>query len=90
LSYWEGVAGWAILLATAATTAMWLEARSVARLMKWDLLRLGATLLLLLWPVGGVLEQGRLLAFVVYALLSLVFVGLIVHEPGERDPAPAG
>jgi len=90
LSYWEGVAGWAILLATAATTAMWLEARSVARLMKWDLLRLGAILLLLLWPVGGVLEQGRLFAFVVYVLVSLVFVGLIVHEPGERDPAPAG
>ncbi|MDC0362363.1 sterol desaturase family protein [Halioglobus sp.] len=89
LSYWEGVAGWGILLATAATTAMWLEARSVARLVKWDLLRLGAILLLLLWPVGGVLEQGRLLAFAVYTLLSLVFVGLIVHEPAERDPAPA-
>jgi len=89
LSYWEGVAGWGILLATAATTAMWLEARSVARLVKWDLLRLGAILLLLLWPVGGVLQQGRLLAFAVYTLLSLVFVGLIVHEPAERDPAPA-
>jgi len=89
LSYREGVAGWAILLATAATTAMWLEARSVARLMKWDLLRLGAILLLLVWPVGGVLEQGRLLAFAAYALVSLVFVGLIVHEPGARNPAPA-
>ncbi|MCX2979040.1 sterol desaturase family protein [Candidatus Marimicrobium litorale] len=89
LSYREGVAGWAILLATAATTAMWLEARSVARLMKWDLLRLGAILLLLVWPVGGVLEQGRLLAFAVYALVSFVFVGLIVHEPGARNPAPA-
>ena len=89
LSYREGVAGWAILLATAATTAMWLEARSVARLMKWDLLRLGAILPLLVWPVGGVLEQGRLLAFAAYALVSLVFVGLIVHEPGARNPAPA-
>ncbi len=89
LSYSEGVAGWAILLATAATTAMWLDARSVVRLMKWDLLRLGAIMLLLLWPVDGALAVGRLLGFAVYAVISLVFIGLIVHEPGERNPAPA-
>ncbi|QFU74703.1 sterol desaturase family protein [Halioglobus maricola] len=49
LSYWQGVAGWAFLLATTTTTTFWLEARAQEKVLKWEWLRLVALALAMVW-----------------------------------------
>ena len=88
LSWWQGFAGWGILLATAATTALWLEGRPLDRLLKWDLLRLGGIFLLLVLSLNSELSDGRLAWASVYGALNLLFLLLIVRDPSPRDSPP--
>jgi|TARA_B110000259_G_C13834725_1_gene330201 alkylglycerol monooxygenase len=74
LAYWHGVAGWSMLLATAVTTALWMEGRAASALQYWELLRLGALglLLLLFWSRG--VSLSALSPALVYAGLNAAFL----------------
>jgi alkylglycerol monooxygenase len=81
LSYWQGVAGWAVLLATTLLTALWLEGRPANRLLGWELLRLCAIgLLVVALPVTGVSESLFTWASV-YGGANILFLALLVRRP---------
>ena len=86
--YWAGVSLWAMLLGTTVITALWLEGRDAAGLLKWEVLRLAcfAVLLGLAWQ--GDLGTGSLVAASLYTLLNLFFLSLL-KDLTWRDPAPA-
>ena len=88
LSWWQGFAGWGILLVTAATTALWLEGRPMGRLLKWDLLRLGGIVLLLVLSLNSAMSDGLLVWAAVYGGLNVLFLSLIAGDPSPRDPVP--
>lgn len=71
LSYWQGVAGWAILLATTMTTAYWLEGRAVQAVMRWEWLRLVALGLAMVWSGAG---AGLVTAAGIYGLVNVVWL----------------
>jgi alkylglycerol monooxygenase len=83
LSYWQGVGGWAILLATTLLTAFWLEGRPVYRLLAWDFLRLGTIVLLLFLPAGEVSDVASAWA-AVYAGVNVLFLLLLVRNAYSR------
>ena len=89
LAYGEGVALWALLVATTVTTALWLEGRSAGEMAKWELLRLGGVALLLLvaWQQGQ--DAARLAALSVYGGLNLLFLPALLRVPQESTAAPA-
>tara|TARA_R110002124_G_scaffold14338_4_gene64036 strand:+ start:5244 stop:6479 length:1236 start_codon:yes stop_codon:yes gene_type:complete len=88
LSYWQGFSGWAILLATTVVTAMWMEGRPAASVLKWDVLRLGAIGLLLVASNPG-LGTGLLFWAFVYGLLNALFLSQLVRTPQSGSAAPA-
>lgn len=88
LSYWQGFSGWAILLATTVVTAMWMEGRPAASVLKWDVLRLGAIGLLLVASNPG-LGAGLLFWAFVYGLLNALFLSQLVRTPQSGNAAPA-
>jgi alkylglycerol monooxygenase len=87
LSYWQGFAGWAILLGTTVVTALWLEGRPAASLRKWEVLRLGVIALLL--SSHAALGEGLLLWALVYGVLNVLFLSLLLRTPGSSNAAPA-
>jgi sterol desaturase/sphingolipid hydroxylase (fatty acid hydroxylase superfamily) len=87
LAYWHGAAGWAILLATTVTTALWLEGRPAASLLRWELLRLGAMGLLVLQSTSTGLSASALAPAAIYAGLNLVFLVLLARPQPASDPA---
>lgn len=87
LAYWHGAAGWAILLATTVTTALWLEGRPAASLLRWELLRLGAMGLLVLQSTSTGLSASALAPAAIYAALNLVFLVLLARPQPASDPA---
>jgi alkylglycerol monooxygenase len=74
LSYWSGVALWAALLGTTVLTALWLEGRPAATLLKWEYLRLAALSLLLLGAGPMDLGSGIVAAAAVYGVINLLFL----------------
>ena len=74
LQYWSGVALWAVLLGTTVLTALWLEGRPPAGLLKWELLRLAALSLLLLGAEPMGFGSGSLAAASVYGAINLLFL----------------
>jgi sterol desaturase/sphingolipid hydroxylase (fatty acid hydroxylase superfamily) len=86
--YWAGVALWAMLLGTTVITALWLEGRDAAGLLKWEVVRLAcfAGLLVLAWQ-GGI-GTGSLVAASLYTFFNLGFLPLL-KDPSVSDPAPA-
>jgi sterol desaturase/sphingolipid hydroxylase (fatty acid hydroxylase superfamily) len=86
--YWVGVALWAMLLGTTVITALWLEGRDAAGLLKWEVVRLACFvgLLVLAWQ-GGV-GTGSLVAASLYTFFNLGFLPLL-KDPSVSDPAPA-
>jgi alkylglycerol monooxygenase len=86
LSYWQGFAGWSILLATTVVTAFWLEGRAVAGLVKWELLRLGVIGVLLAASASG-LRDSVLLWASVYGGLNLLFLALLSRAPQSQADA---
>ena len=89
LAYGQGVALWALLVATTVTTALWLEGRGVAQMAKWELLRLGGVALLLAvaWQQGQ--PVAWLAALSVYGGLNLLLLSLLLRLPRESSAAPA-
>ena len=88
LSYWQGVSGWAILLGTTLVTAFWLEAKPVANVLKWEVVRLGSIALLLLSSYAG-LSMSLLFWASVYGAMNLVLLAMIVRTPHMSSAAPA-
>jgi hypothetical protein len=74
LAYWHGVAGWSVLLATAITTALWLEGGTANDLHRWELLRLGTLILLVLlfWSKG--VSVSAVAPILIYAGLNALFL----------------
>jgi sterol desaturase/sphingolipid hydroxylase (fatty acid hydroxylase superfamily) len=88
LTYWQGVSGWAILLATTLVTALWLEGRATERLFKWELVRLGAISLLLVVSLPGI-SAGLLASAAVYGVINVLFLPLLLRKRDEANAAPA-
>ena len=86
-SYWGGVAGWALLLATTMTTAFWLEARGRGSILRWEWLRLVALGVLLLWSASAGAGTGLIVAGGIYGGLNFWFLTKLA-DPGDRVPAP--
>jgi alkylglycerol monooxygenase len=80
LSYWQGFAGWAILLATTVITALWMEGRPAASLLRWDVARLAA-IALLLWSSYAALGEGLLIWASVYGVVNMLFLPLLSRAP---------
>jgi sterol desaturase/sphingolipid hydroxylase (fatty acid hydroxylase superfamily) len=87
LSYWGGVALWAMLVATTMITALWLEGRDANGLVKWDLLRLAGLGLLLLvaWQAG--FSPYSLAVAAAYGIGNLGFLLLLWRGPARMVPA---
>jgi hypothetical protein len=87
-AYWHGVVGWATLLATTVTTALWLEDRSANTLQLWELLRLGAMGLLLLYFWSAGVSVSALAPAFIYAGLNVLFlVFLLRPQPVHNSEA---
>jgi alkylglycerol monooxygenase len=91
LSYWQGFGGWAILLATTLTTALWLEGRSAAGLLRWELLRLVGIGALLALASGAALVDATAHWSLVYGAINLLFLALLprVTRVQENEELPA-
>lgn len=87
LSYWAGVSLWALLLATTVVTALWLEGRPGATLLKWEGARL-AWLCLLAVLLGATGINAVLI--VGYLLLNVLFLAFLLQRSGEQVAIPAG
>jgi sterol desaturase/sphingolipid hydroxylase (fatty acid hydroxylase superfamily) len=79
-TYWFGVAQWGMLLGTTVITALWLEGRGGARLMRWEVLRLGAFAVALVWAWQADPGVSKLVA-AGYILVNLVFLQLLREVP---------
>ena len=90
MSYWQGVAGWAVLLGTTLLTALWLEGRAANRLLGWELLRLGAIDSLLALAAGSTLGDVVVSSGVAYGVVNLVMLVALLRAPrrqsGEEVP----
>jgi alkylglycerol monooxygenase len=87
LSYWQGFAGWAILLATTAITALWMEGKPAASLLRWDVARLAA-IALLLWSSYAALGEGLLIWASVYGALNVLLLSLLSRVPQVGGDVP--
>ncbi len=87
--YWHGVAGWVVLLATTLTTALWLEGRPAANMLRWELLRLGAIGLLLVHAAQDGLNVHVIAWASVYGALNLLFLSRLLRTPQPRDTTRA-
>jgi len=78
--YWTGVALWAFLLLSTVTTALWLEGRTIAALLRWEALRLALGTAVLV-SAGAALfgASGVVLAWG-YGALNLVFLFFLTRR----------
>jgi sterol desaturase/sphingolipid hydroxylase (fatty acid hydroxylase superfamily) len=86
LTYWSGVALWAMLLATTVITALWLEGRDARELLKWDALRLACFGLILVAAWQGNVGTASLVTATLYGAVNLLFLSLLrdVHGGGAE------
>jgi sterol desaturase/sphingolipid hydroxylase (fatty acid hydroxylase superfamily) len=86
LTYWSGVALWAMLLATTVITALWLEGRDARELLKWDALRLACFGVILVAAWQGNLGTASLVTATLYGAVNLLFLSLLrdVHGGGAE------
>ncbi|GAB5453646.1 MAG: sterol desaturase family protein [Halioglobus sp.] len=68
LTYWMGFALWAFLLFTAVLTALWLEGRNAAALLRWEVLRLGLFGVMVATSSGGVMAAIGVACWIYIAL----------------------
>jgi sterol desaturase/sphingolipid hydroxylase (fatty acid hydroxylase superfamily) len=87
LSYATGVALWAWLLGTTVTTAFWLEGQSGERVFRWELLRLGALLAILVAVSPAPTHLWLALGYIALSFLMLLFVRQL--PPAEPDQLAA-
>jgi hypothetical protein len=78
------LAGWVILLATTVMTALWMEGRPAAVLLRWEVVRLGV-IALLLWSSHTALSAGVLMWSSVYGVLNVLFLSQLPRAPQASD-----
>ena len=78
LSYWWGVALWAVLLTTTVTTAFWLDGGSAVRTLPWEGARLLAIIALLGGSAVGGADPVIWLSGVAYVVANAVLLGVMV------------
>ena len=83
-AYWSGVTLWTILLATTVITALWLEGRGGARLMKWEVIRLAGSAVALVWAWQGDAGASKLVA-AAYLVVNLGFLQFLREVPGTTS-----
>ncbi|MFT4519270.1 MAG: alkylglycerol monooxygenase [Halioglobus sp.] len=88
VSYWVGVALWAVLLSTTVTTAGWLEGRGAA-MFKWELLRLVVFATVLAWASPAADELTTAIAYGLVNVLFLVFLRQSLQGPQPPKAATA-
>ena len=86
-SYWGGVAGWALLLATTMTTTFWLEARGQGSILRWEWLRLVGLGVILLWAASAGAGSALIVAGGLYGGVNSWFL-IRLADVGDRVPAP--
>ena len=74
MSYWQGVAGWGMLLATTMTTTLWLEARGAGAVLKWEWLRLVCGACIAVWAAASGAGLGLVAAASAYLLANVWFL----------------
>ncbi|MEH6588524.1 MAG: sterol desaturase family protein [Halioglobus sp.] len=74
LSYWGGVAAWAVLLATTMTTTFWFEVRETEALLRWEQLRVTCLGLLIVAAGLNSAGIGLVVAGAAYVGLNMVFL----------------
>ncbi len=84
LSYWPGVCLWALMLATAVTTARWLDRREA---MRWDSLRLCAVAMLLWLGWQADMAPPLLLLGLGYLALNTVLLLWLRRQSASDCPA---
>jgi sterol desaturase/sphingolipid hydroxylase (fatty acid hydroxylase superfamily) len=89
LAYWHGFAGWGVLLATAVTTAFWLEGRPAEKNVNWEFLRLAAvvSILVVAGPSGD--DVGNLLFATSYGAVNLSFLWFLSRKKHATGSVPA-
>jgi alkylglycerol monooxygenase len=88
-SYAAGVAQWSLMVTTAVTAALWLQAYDVAAILRWEALRLAAlfTLLWLGWQVN--FNNTALVLLAVYGVINLSVLPLVCRLARNVAPPPA-
>jgi sterol desaturase/sphingolipid hydroxylase (fatty acid hydroxylase superfamily) len=86
--YWTGVSYWALLLSTAVITAFWLEARSAAELVKWEVFRLLGFGVLLV-SLGAITSAGAAAGFAIYALVNTAFLPFLARSEVPENAVAA-
>ncbi len=88
-SYAAGLAQWGLMVATAVTAALWLQAHDIAATVRWEALRLAAlfTLLWLGWQVN--FNSTALALLAAYGVINLAVLPLVRKLAGNVAPSPA-
>ncbi len=88
-SYAAGVAQWGLMVATAVTAALWLQAYDITAILRWEALRLAAlfTLLWLGWQVS--FNSAALALVAVYGVINLAILPLVRKSAREVAPSLA-
>lgn len=76
-SYFAGFSQWGLLLATAVTTALWLQGYSVKVTLRWEWLRLASlfAVLLLAWQAG--FDPTTVVVLAIYGVVNLAVLPLV-------------
>jgi sterol desaturase/sphingolipid hydroxylase (fatty acid hydroxylase superfamily) len=90
-SYFAGFSQWGLLLATAVTTALWLQGYSVTAILQWERLRLvGLFVVLLLgWQAGY--QPATLVVLAIYGVANLLVLPMVRNSAIaalENSPEP--
>ncbi len=89
--YWSGVSLWALLLGTTVTTALWLEGKRAADLMKWEVLRLSCVCLVLAQAWLSGVGAASVVTACLYTAANLAFLPYLNRAhgsaPGQAFPA---
>ncbi len=80
ITYWTGFALWSFLLVTAVLTALWLEGRNAAALLRWEVLRLVSFGVLVATASGGALAA---IAVSCWIYIALNGIGLVLLRKSD-------
>ncbi len=89
LAYWPGVALWALLLFTTITTALWLDGRGKAAVMKWEIMRLAYVAGLVAVGFMAAAPASVSLAGLTYLVANGLFLAVLVRAVNAPQVAVA-
>ena len=92
-SYFAGFSQWALLLATAVTTALWLQGNSIKATLQWERLRLLGLFAVVLLGWQANFEHATLVVLVIYGMVNLAVLPFVRNSAiatleGSAEPVP--